>query len=320
MILISWHDLLKGAGYFGLDESRFCSLKPVYDAIDKKQLTQTAAVIRDEVSAKSPVAFPSSGYLRQFLLFCIVANYRKLPELYQRNGWPVEMLEGIRGDLKLWLETMLRDYGEYGLTPRIFDWERECLAGVVKSFGRLQANDIHLFQPGLAVCRNSDGTLQVVPDSEKEKLPKVELSRLDKVINIHIPASGALKREDCLRSLLQMVKFSEKYNPDHDFKAIVCYSWLLDKQFQQLLKPDSNILKFQHLGHLVQLPDADQTEEVRWRIWGEKYLHTPADKLPVNNSMEKSVAGFLASGGSFNEGLLIIFKDEADSLLTQIEI
>lgn len=318
--MICWDDLLKGADWFGLDNSRFSSLKPAFEAIDKRVLAEAVAEIRDEVSAEKPLSISSPVYLRQFLLFCIVANYRKLPELYQKNNWPVEMLEEMRGDLKLWQDTMLRDYGEYGLTPRIFDWERECLAGVVKSFGRLQANDIHAFQPHLAVCRNEDGTLQVVADSEKEKLPNVELSCSDKVINIHIPASGALKTEDCLDSIAKMVRFSEKYHPDYNFKAIVCYSWLLDEKFQQLLKPDSNILKFQRLGHLTALPEADQTEEVRWRIWGEKYLHTPADKLPTKSSMEKSVAGFLASGGTFNEGVLIIFKDELTSLSTQIEM
>lgn len=310
MIMICWGELLKGADWFGLDKSRFSSLKPAFEATDKKLLAEAVAGIMDEVSAEKPLSIPSPVCLRQFLLFCIVANYRKLPELYQKNGWPAEMLEGIRGDLKLWLDTMLRDYGEYGLTPRIFDWERECLAGIVKSFGRLQANDIHAFQPRLAIFRNSDGTLHIVPDSEKEKLPKVDLKHLDKVINIHIPAAGALKKADCLHSIAQMVKFSEKYNPDYDFKAIVCYSWLLDEQFQKLLRPDSNIIQFQKLGHLAPLPNADQTEEVRWRIWGEKHLHTPADQLPKNTSMEKNVAGFLASGGTFNEGMLIIFKDE----------
>ena len=41
--------------------------------------------------------------------------------------------------------------------------------------------------------------------------------------------------------------------------------------------------------------------------------------LPRNNSMQKAVAQFLENGGEFNEGLLIILKDELPALFEQIK-
>ena len=44
-----------------------------------------------------------------------------------------------------------------------------------------------------------------------------------------------------------------------------------------------------------------------------------AEKLPVTNSMERSVAGFFARGGRFHEGLLIIFRDELPQLFAELD-
>ena len=74
MIMICWDELLKGSDWFGLDKSRFSSLKPAFEAIDRKLLAEAVAVIRDEVSAEKPLSISSPVYLHQFLLFCIVAN------------------------------------------------------------------------------------------------------------------------------------------------------------------------------------------------------------------------------------------------------
>lgn len=75
--MISWDDLSKGAEWFGLENSRFSSLKPAFEATDKKLLAEAVAGIMDEVSAEKPLSISSPVCLRQFLLFCIVANYRK---------------------------------------------------------------------------------------------------------------------------------------------------------------------------------------------------------------------------------------------------
>ena len=110
-----------------------------------------------------------------------------------------------------------------------------------------------------------------------------------------------------------MCEFSVKFHPDYDFKALVCYSWLLDPQFRRLLNPGSNILAFQKIGHILPL-DTDETDEVVWRIWGEAGRDLSPDRLPKSSSMERAVSQFLKCGGRFREGLMVIFRDELPAL------
>ena len=320
--MISWEMIAGGAEFFHLDKELFAPLKRFYDVTDKDFLTRCC-----EVTADYPKDFPfqeaekmfTEAELRKFLLLCIVAGHRKLASHYLDNGFPGEMLEDIRWDLRVWLDTLFRDYGEYGLSRRIFGWERECLAGEIKQFGRLQANDRHLFFPELSVWRLPGGKLKVKKAFESTNPLAPDLTWGDRVINIHVPAKGSLDRKACIKSLRKMDEFFCEFHPDYDYKAVVCYSWLLDEQFKQLLKPQSNIVGFQQLGHVLPLEETEQTAEVRWRIWGEKFADTPAEKLPVTNSMERSVAGFFARGGRFHEGLLIIFRDELPQLFAELD-
>ena len=105
-----------------------------------------------------------------------------------------------------------------------------------------------------------------------------------------------------------------EFCPDYEWKAFVCCSWMLDPQFRTFLKPESNVVQFQKLGHLFTL-DLDATDETIWRLWGEQGRNTAVEKLPVRTSMERGVVDFLQKGGSFKEGCLVIFRDELDELL-----
>ena len=320
--MISWEIIAGGVEFFHLDMERFMPLKKFYESVDPELLARCC-----KAAAAYPAPFPlaevektfAAADLRRFLLLCIVANYEHLREYYRTNGFPAGMLEEIRWDLRVWLDTLYRDYDEYGLTPRIFDWECQCLTGVVRQFGRLQANDLHLFFPKLSVWRQPDGKLEVKSAFMPDNPPQPDLTWGDRTINIHIPASGTLDRKECIKSLRKMDEFFREFHPDYDYKAVVCYSWLLDETFKSLLKPESNIVRFQQLGHVLPLAGMDQTAEVRWRIWGRKFADTPAEELPVTNSMERNVAGYFARGGKFNEGMLIIFRDELPQLFSEID-
>lgn len=238
--------------------------------------------------------------------------------IYKKNNWPSKMFEEISHDLTLWVNIMKRDLGCLGLNPRLFDWVKGCVDGSIKQFGRLQANDVHNFTCKESFYQDKEGNFFRYPIDEEVKDKEKVLSFKDNTINLHIPAKGPLNYIDCIKSIKEMVEFVEKYNPNYDYKAIVCYSWILDKQFENILKEDSNILKFQKLGHVFPLPHIFQTNEVVWRVFGKCNNDKNYASLPRNNSMQKAVAKFLEEGGEFKEGLLIILKEELPALFAQI--
>ena len=238
-----------------------------------------------------------------------------MQEYYRSNGFPEIMFDEISCDLAVWMKTMDADLGFYGLTWRIFEWVQACLTGEIKQFGRLQCNDIHEFAVDKTFYRNSSGQLEFVPGKQQLDYPAV-IGFHDPCINLHIPAIGPLNYDACVASIKSMVDFSLKFHPEYDFRAVVCYSWLLDTQFQQILPPDSNIVQFQKLGHHFDMPDRSEDREIRWRLWGAKARDgiIALDELECRTAMQRNVVDFWRNGGHFIEGGLIIFRDELAAL------
>ena len=289
---------------FSALESSFRSLDPAFFSLCADAMT-TGNFPFSEVEAKLP-----EGEREKFYLLCAVANYQSLVEHYEKNGYPQEMLRDVQGDLKLWMDVAMRDFGFFGLSCRIFHWAVSCFTGDVKQIGRLQFNDIHDFYLKLSLYRQPDNTLKALPAFQKDNPPDPDLTWHDKTISLHIPASGPLKVEDCRDSIRRMYEFSAKFHPDYQIKAAVCYSWLLDPVFQKLLPESSNIVQFQKLGYLLPYPESDQTQEVIWRIWGVPGLKMPVEQLPAKTGIEKGVKSHLLAGGKFIEGVLVIFPGE----------
>ena len=304
-----WNTLCENARLFGLNMTEFVKLESFFKGLDPAYFTACADKVWGEFPHAEVQSRFAKGELEKFYLLCIVINYQKAVEYYRSNGYPEEALQEVLGDLRLWEPVFMRDLGFAGLSTRLFYWAQDCLNGTVKQFGRLQCNDIHLFALKLSLYRKNGG-LQVLDAFEKSNPPSPDLTYGDKTISLHIPASGALKAADCMDSIRRMCRFNEEFHPDYDFKAVVCYSWLLDPQFQEFLPETSNILQFQKLGHLLVCPGRDETREVIWRIWGVPGLNMPVEKLPARSSMEKGVVEFLKQGRRFQEGLLVIFREE----------
>ena len=307
---LTWHFLCENARIPGLDTEEFSKLEPFFQTLDPVFFSDCVEKVfsnfpHDEVRSRF-----GAGELEKFYLLCIIANFQRTEQLYRTLGWPEDSLREILSDLRCWEPVMLRDRGHYGLSPRLFSWAQDCLTGGVKQFGRLQCNDIHLFALKQSLYRQPDGSLKMLPAFEKGNPANPDLTYGDKTINLHIPASGALKASDCMESIRRMCGFCDKFHPDYDYKAIVCYSWLLDPQFAEILPESSNIVQFQKLGHNLPYSVCDQTREVIWRIWGVPGLSLPVEKLPCRNTLERGVAEFLKQGRRFGEGVLVIFKDE----------
>ncbi|MBQ7208567.1 MAG: hypothetical protein IJS01_12285 [Lentisphaeria bacterium] len=310
-----WRELCANAGLFRLDPAQFARLEEAFRTWDAVFFEACAArALEADFPLDDVRAKVKPGDFEKFLFLCITASYHRAEEIYRAHGWPREMLDDIRNDFRLWEKTGLRDFGFCGLSPRIFSWLAQCFTGEVKQFGRLQCNDIHFFELPLSLYRQSDGSVKALPAFQKGNPPHPDLTFRDKAISLHIPASGPLKAGDCLDSIRRMCRFSKEFHPDYDFRAVVCYSWLLDPQFREFLPESSNILKFQALGHNLVCPGRDQTNEVIWRLWGVPGRGKAPSELPVRTSMERGVAAHLARGGRFQEGLLVIFRDELASL------
>lgn len=65
------------------------------------------------------------------------------------------------------------------------------------------------------------------------------------VIGVHIPTGVAFTRENLDASYKRCVEVLKKSFPEFKPKAFTCFSWLIDPQLKDMLKPTSNIVAFQ---------------------------------------------------------------------------
>jgi hypothetical protein len=91
--------------------------------------------------------------------------------------------------------------------------------------------------------------------SRRVRLPardwRLGLTRDDWVLDIHVPAEGALSIEALRDAFARALPFFARYYPERTFTAFVCDSWLFSSQLESLLAEPSNILAWQRQGYLL---------------------------------------------------------------------
>ena len=309
--MLSWKQFTEYAAEFRLKPEYVAENKPFFDALDPEFFDRIFNGEKPDAEAIKK-AFPGEEY-RRFMFVMAVAGWPLLEAHYKKMNFPQQMLDDIRPDLGLWLDKFVAESGIAGLDMRIYGWVQAVRRGSIIQFGRLQCNYDHAFYGKVACFRNKDGSVRLEPCEEHNE--KAIFSKGDPCINLHIPAAGPLKRELCIDSLRKMVKFFAGYRPDFDYKAIVCYSWILDPTFTKIMK-STNLADFQSLGHLYRMEGVDETQEVIWRVFDlPGATAADLDKRPWNTGMRKAVGEYLQQGGRFWEYGTVILKDEIPALL-----
>ena len=288
-----------------------------------------------------------------------IAAYPDAIELYQRKGYPEDVLKDTLSDISVWIEHYKNQLGFAGLTPRILGWMQGHIHGDTFRLGRLQfkpyakfydrvevyrniksGRTIALSAPGIrynqqgllyepeidgceccawtSSLRESDSAVTgnpIKPDgyASAETITlnldgwKKVLTAGDPVIDIHIPAIGAMTVEACADSVNRAADFMAKFFPELQHRAFSCESWLLDNQFEQILKPESNIIQFQRAGYLYPFPHKSEAVP---RIFGENAEQLSVDSLPRKSSLQKAAATFLANGGTFRNGATFLLMED----------
>ena len=119
------------------------------------------------------------------------------------------------------------------------------------------------------------------------------LQQGDNVLELHIPRSDPFTLEICQDSLRRAFEFFREQAPDRPFKASYCHTWFFTPQLQQILPPESNIVRFQREFYLYPFPG---TPGFLWDyVFGEKVRSMAS--APRDNSLRRAVLDWLANGG-----------------------
>jgi hypothetical protein len=127
-----------------------------------------------------------------------------------------------------------------------------------------------------------------LPRSEWE----LALQAGDTILELHIPRSDPFTLEVCRDSFRQAFAFFKEQAPGNPFKAACCHTWFFTPQLQQILPPESNIVRFQREFYLYPVRG---TASFLWNfVFGEKYPSLAS--APRDTSLRRAVLDWLESG------------------------
>ena len=112
----------------------------------------------------------------------------------------------------------------------------------------------------------------------------------------------------CGESLRQAMEFFPTHFPDRPFIGFDCISWILDAQFEQLLPPTSNLVRFQQELYLFPIRGVHDTAV--GHVFGRQ--GDEARDLPRQTTMQRAFAGHIQRGGRFRGGGGFLLAEDFD--------
>ncbi|CAN5378314.1 hypothetical protein BH09VER1_BH09VER1_06620 [soil metagenome] len=113
------------------------------------------------------------------------------------------------------------------------------------------------------------------------------------VLNIHIPKDGRLDFEACEEALRRAEEFFARHYPEHDFRGMLCTSWLMDRQLQDYLLATSNLSRFSNRFVPLPIPDGTDDQLIE-RVFG--LVASDRKNLPQQTYLQRAVATHCQSG------------------------
>lgn len=151
------------------------------------------------------------------------------------------------------------------------------------------------------------GRLQFCMAKAPRDIPAADVSKNDPVLEIHIPRGGKLPLEACLDSIAQAKTFFSKYFPEFDYKAFLCYSWLLDDELKNYLPDNSNILRFAKLFAIV---CENETYDILGSVFRPDTKPENLFRAECTSLFAKRIKEAVLSGAKFHTALGYIAADK----------
>ncbi len=139
-----------------------------------------------------------------------------------------------------------------------------------------------------AIQGRAAGTIREFPKAEWS----VAVAPGDKVLSIHLPKGVDMSKEHLDEALCGALARASRYFPEISVKAIYCGSWLLDPTLENILGPDSRIIRFG--ARFARYPHLSAGREVFSFVFPPK--STDLTKLPENTTLERGLKKLYLSG------------------------
>ena len=137
------------------------------------------------------------------------------------------------------------------------------------------------------------------------------LRKGDMVIDVHIPSKLPLNPEICEKSYNDAIKILSRGYPEHNFKAIACSSWMLEKRIVQILGKQTNLTKF--MDAYVGFPTKSEGKAIFGFVFNLN-APVPVEELAEDTSLRRAIKQHMLAGGYVYEKGGIIPLDNCDEI------
>ena len=135
----------------------------------------------------------------------------------------------------------------------------------------------------------------------------------DQVLAMHIPEGKDMTVEDCGASMQQANEFFPQYFPERPFKALVCSSWIFNTQLEEILGPQSNLVRY--MQELYLYPNRSNGKAGFYFVW---YTDDVDPKTaPRNTRLRRAYLDYLERGIPIRNGAMFFLPEHLDSFGTQ---
>jgi len=270
----------------GADELvRLEKLESIYfmnDAVGRSENEINSLVCNKLSSFASERALDYRAVHMLFLIMCT----KELRLRYAEIGLSDEMYYDIVRDLRYKVIECKKYAGIWGSMN--FSWFHRHFLVKLFAIGRFQYEE--------EVFRN-----------ESYDFGDVHLKKGDRVINIHIPSSGAITEDLRLESYRRAYEFFKR--DGNRYVVFVCNSWLIYPENVHIYPENSNLAGFMGDFDII---SSDEHPVLpfpnAWRVFYKDY-YGDTSKLPQNTSLEKNIVKWLENGGKIGDGYGVIVFD-----------
>ena len=117
----------------------------------------------------------------------------------------------------------------------------------------------------------------------------------EREIGVHILSDADLQPESVLQSLQEFFAFRKKFYPEWESVELVCESWMMMPELEDLLGSDSKIVRFQKLFE-IDFVDYDATWYMEWIFPGCAKVDV---SLPERTTLQRHIKKYLLDGKKF---------------------
>jgi hypothetical protein len=193
-------------------------------------------------------------------LIVVIYKLIEVRKKFKSLSIPDTIFENTILDLALRADLYKNKTNTYGLDIDSVVWLRHIFNMVIFKIGTIQ---FQLFQMVYL-----DEELLGEPYMTFQEKWKIQLPPGTPVINVHIQKGADLTPEAINNSFLMAGDFFHKYFPKHEYKAFICYSWLLYPVLMELLPENSRIVLFAKRFTII--GSVQDTKEAVQRIYGQR--------------------------------------------------